>query len=144
MDYKIKLRRALDFAAGPASLARKFWSRFGGLINFVCSSLGLPSMWTQLVLAGSARAVLFRFAVSRFWVSFVKNSPLGSRAIWTDGSLEHLIECPDPAFGINDRKYLAAVLGFSRVLCSLFIDSMSTIFNLLKGKIPLSLGLYFQ
>lgn len=132
-----KLSRALNFAAGPALLAQKFLAKLGGLVNFVCSAIGLPSVWTQLALSESARACELNHALPREWVDFCKKSPPRGRTVWTNASLQdmatleglqvHFINCPDPRLSINDREYLAALLGFARVPCSLFIDNMSAI-----------------
>lgn len=57
---------------------------------------------------------------------------------------ERLIDYPDPTFSINDREYLAVLLGLSRVPCRLFGDNTCPLWNLLKGKIPLKVMSYLS
>lgn len=60
-----KVMRVVNFTANQAELARKFWSRFGGLINFITSALDLPSFLTQLALSG-----FLAKALPRGWLAF--------------------------------------------------------------------------
>lgn len=61
-----------------------------------------------------------------------------------EGDQVSLINCPDPAFSINDREYLAALLGLSRVSCGLFGNNTCSLWNLLKGKIHLLVMTYLS
>lgn len=131
-----KVSSAVGRATNQAGLLRKLWSQLEGLVNFINSALGLPAFWTQVTLSGDARMSLLKKALPRGQINFQKLSPLGYREVWTDASLQgmatlerdrvRLIQCPDSAFSINDREYLAALLGLSRVPCRLFGDNPSS------------------